>query len=255
MIFDKEKLLSIYDQTKDAEPMRTQRRRNRPRTGHGLRRKACTSSRMTDSQRILPLATLLGAVGMWLMLPRGAARRPRGGRRAGRGRAGAWGSRRLPGLGDLAGRGHVLRAGGRDRRCRRWRRSPSATRSTAPSGSACRCWARPACSSSAGPSSWPWPPWWSMPGRSWSRSCSCSCWPSPRTRLYDRVSWEAAAFGGHGRGAGRRAVDDAGRVARGRRRQAGRSSPLTAAGRALWPATPDAAARRPLGRRNCSAGT
>ena len=26
MIFDKEKLLSVYDQTKDAEPMRTKRR-------------------------------------------------------------------------------------------------------------------------------------------------------------------------------------------------------------------------------------
>jgi hypothetical protein len=26
MIFDKEKLLSIYDQTKDAEPMRTRRK-------------------------------------------------------------------------------------------------------------------------------------------------------------------------------------------------------------------------------------
>ena len=45
---------------------------------------------------------------------------------------------------------------------------------------------------SPAPSSWPWPPWWSTPGRSWSRSSSCSCWPSPRERPpYDRVSWEA----------------------------------------------------------------
>ena len=27
---------------------------------------------MNDPQRIIPLATLLGAVGMWLMLPRGS---------------------------------------------------------------------------------------------------------------------------------------------------------------------------------------
>ena len=77
MIFDKEKLLSVYDQTKDAEPMKSRQpgpaemsaaenTRSRP----VLRRPP-----VSGPQRIIALAILLTAAGMWLLLPRGRGRR------------------------------------------------------------------------------------------------------------------------------------------------------------------------------------
>ena len=75
MIFDKEKLLSIYDQTKD-------RTDERNRGVHCLRvpRNTRTSYRaphpaapMTNPRHIIPLPRCWAA-GLWLMLPRGAAR-------------------------------------------------------------------------------------------------------------------------------------------------------------------------------------
>ena len=63
MIFDKEKLLSVYDQTKDAEPMKST---------------AAGGHAMNELLAIVSAATvLLARWGMWLMLPRGRARGPR----------------------------------------------------------------------------------------------------------------------------------------------------------------------------------
>ena len=147
---------------------------------------------MNDRRRSSSLATLLVAAGMWLLLPRVRPRRP-GGRR-GAGRWSAWGmlASQVPGLGGwidggvfyvLAGVTVVAAAG---------HGHPPQPALLGHLVRHDRCWARPGCSCSRGPSSWPWPPSWSTPGRSWSPSCSCSCWPSPEGRAaYDRVSWEA----------------------------------------------------------------
>ena len=136
---------------------------------------------MTDPHHILTLATLLGALGMWLMLPRGTARGTRRRAIVLAAIALGLGASQLPRLGDwmadgvflvLAAVTVVSAAAAVTFRnpvyCAIWFGS--------------RCWARPGCSCSPAPSFWPWPRWWSMPGRSWSRSCSCSCSPSRRAR-------------------------------------------------------------------------
>ena len=90
---------------------------------------------MTDPHHILTLATLLGALGLWLMLPRGTAR-GRGvgivlaGDRAGAGRLAA------AAAGRLDGRRRVPDPGRPSRSSRPRPRSRSAIRSTARSGSA-----------------------------------------------------------------------------------------------------------------------
>ncbi len=76
MIFDKEKLLSVYDQTKDSEPMKS----------HRAGRHA-----VIGVQGLLGWATVLGAAGMWLLLPRGGAARPPSGGAAGAGQPGDFG--------------------------------------------------------------------------------------------------------------------------------------------------------------------
>ena len=129
MIFDKEKLLSVYDQTKDAEPMQVAPARGEAtpyerQPGSAVhpavwRRRRCSARRR-----------------MWLMLPRGAApgasaRRGAGGRRAGAVRLAA---SRGWAIGPPTACSCILAA--RDRRLGRRRRSRSAIRSTARSGSA-----------------------------------------------------------------------------------------------------------------------
>ena len=80
MIFDKEKLLSVYDQTKDAEPMPI-----RERIRDSIRGQSINAPRkdrlMNTSQRtaFMALAIILAPPGMWLMLPRGTARGPQAG--------------------------------------------------------------------------------------------------------------------------------------------------------------------------------
>jgi len=90
MIFDKEKLLSVYDQTKDTERCRPSAERWRGR-----------ECRMIEPRTILSLATILGFLGLWLLLPRGSPgdglrRRVRPGRAGGMGLAGARLGDRLP---------------------------------------------------------------------------------------------------------------------------------------------------------------
>ena len=128
-----------------------------------------------DARRDLGLATRAGwPLGMWLLLPRGGARGRRLGALLAAGRPGAVRLRSAARLGRAGsatvvfcmlaavtvigrrGHGHVSQPG-----------------LFAPSGSRCRCWAPPGCSCFRGRSSWAWPRSWSMPARSWSRSCSC----------------------------------------------------------------------------------
>jgi hypothetical protein len=104
---------------------------------------------MTDPRRLFMLAALLGAVALWLLLPRGGARGRVVGVLVGTISLGVFAAL-LPGLGEwvyqslfwiLAGV-TVVSAVGR------------------------RSWGPPGCSCFRGLSSLPWPPWSSMPGRS-----------------------------------------------------------------------------------------
>ena len=141
------------------------------------------------SHAVLVAAALLFAVGMWLMLP--------GGRLQGRLTeiAMAVAGCGLFGLADRVAGGLGQQRPVRDPALRNRRRSAAAISLRNPlycelvrdvPGGTGR-----ACFSFKAPSFSPWPRSWFTPGQSWSRFCSCSCWPRPRAGRYDRVSWDA----------------------------------------------------------------
>ena len=97
MIFDKEKLLGVFDQTQERADAVGAAVHGRRRLDAGRRDCPPGGTPMNDPQRSFA-ATLLGARGLWLMLPRGtlAAAPPAS---YSPGRPGAWAAQ-LPGVGD-----------------------------------------------------------------------------------------------------------------------------------------------------------
>ena len=83
---------------------------------------------MSDPHHILTLTTLLGALGLWLMLPRGTARGRGVGHRAGAASPWGWAPRKLPRLGDWMADGVFLILAGRHGRLGRRPPSRSAIR-------------------------------------------------------------------------------------------------------------------------------
>ena len=131
-----------FRQGKAAERLRPDERR---RADEVATRWGARCERAMPSYRGASAARCCWRVGMWLMLPRGARRAAAGWAAAGRVSLGLLASQMPRGerLGDdivffIAGRRHGLVG--------RRARSRFATRSTRPSGSPCRCWARRDCS-------------------------------------------------------------------------------------------------------------
>ena len=165
MIFDKEKLLSVYDQTKDAEPMQSAATAG----GTTVNELTCSISCCAGhASRVWPHGHVAGRCPRWRRacgwLAAGARARSlvaRAGLVAGSALP------QLPGLGDWLDDGVFYRPGRRDGGRRRGHGHVSQPGLLGHLVRRCRCWARPGCSCFRGRSFWAWPRSWSMPGRSW----------------------------------------------------------------------------------------